>query len=103
MANKAAVDPIAAAMAEMGLAKEAAKELTNGAIRCSVPSCGGIVKKDFVIPAATPVGLCPQREVHDALKAQVDATGQPTATAIAAKAAVQNLVRMYQLLRARKA
>jgi hypothetical protein len=63
-------DPVALAMAELGIAQNAAKELTDGAIRCTIPGCGGIVKASFVIPAKTPVGLCPQKQVHDALKAK---------------------------------
>lgn len=76
-------DPVAEAMAAFGLAKGAARELTDGAIRCSVPECGGIVKADFVIrstPAGkaltTPVGLCPQIEVHKALAATNPAAKQ---------------------------
>lgn len=92
MASK---DPVAEAMAAFGLAKGAARELTDGAIRCSVPECGGIVKSDFVIrsangkPLTTPVGLCPQIEVHKAL----------AATNPAAKLALGSLLQMNRVRR----
>lgn len=85
-----ALDPIAQALAEVGVAKSAARELTDGAIRCSVPGCGGIVRKDFVVPTKTPVGLCPQREVHDLLKAADPKVAD----------AIRSLVRLSQMHRA---
>jgi hypothetical protein len=80
-------DPVALAMAELGIAQNAAKELTDGAIRCTIPECGGIVKAAFVIPTKTPVGLCPQKEVHDALKAKNPAV----------KGMISGLLTMYKV------
>lgn len=44
------------------------RELTDGAIRCALPGCGGIVKPDFVLTLdGSTSGLCPQRDFHDEL------------------------------------
>ena len=44
--------------------------LVGGAIRCSLPGCGGVVKPQYVFAAGgVEVGLCPQRAHHTALAA----------------------------------
>jgi DNA helicase-2/ATP-dependent DNA helicase PcrA len=48
-----------------------APALVGGAIRCSLPGCGGVVKPEYAFAAAgLRVGLCPQRAHHAALAAR---------------------------------
>ena len=71
--SKKPVDPVEAAFAAFVASQGAAKELTDGAIRCSIPGCGGIVKPAFILPksiSAEPIGLCPQKELHQKIAAK---------------------------------
>lgn len=89
------IDPVEAAFNSAVGTKQAARELTDGAIRCSVPGCGGIVKKDFVLSqfGPTPIGLCAQKETHQMLGA-LDAKAKET---------VGRLLTLYRFARARAA
>lgn len=67
------IDPVQAAFDNATKAKGTARELTDGAIRCSIPGCGGIVKPAYILPARlskTPIGMCPQKELHIQLAAK---------------------------------
>ena len=71
--TKKPVDPVEAAFAQATAAHSTAKELTGGAIRCSIPGCGGIVKPAYILPetiSKTPIGMCPQKELHIQLAAK---------------------------------
>ena len=74
--GKKAMGPMDEARKAAASAQGAARELTNGAIRCSIEGCGGIVRADFVVTTvngkalSAPIGLCPQREIHQALAQQ---------------------------------
>ena len=67
------VDPVEAAFAAATAARNTSRELTDGAIRCSIPGCGGIVKPAYILPqtiSKTPIGMCPQKELHIQLAAK---------------------------------
>lgn len=67
------IDPVQAAFDAATKSKAAAKDLADGAIRCSIPGCGGIVKPKYILPtpAGVPqIGMCPQKELHMALAAK---------------------------------
>lgn len=92
MATRKPVDPVEAAFTQATGTVSKGRELTDGAIRCSVEGCGGIVKKDYVITQfGTPVGLCAQKETHQLLMVQVPK----------AKEQVGRLLTMYRIIRAK--
>lgn len=73
MAQRKVTDPVEAAYKAATASQSKARELTDGAIRCSIPDCGGIVKPAYILPqtiSKTPIGMCPQKELHIALAAK---------------------------------
>ena len=65
------VDPIEAAFTKATGGAAKGRELTDGAIRCSIEGCGGIVKKDYVLTefSEQPIGMCAQKSTHQLLMA----------------------------------
>lgn len=91
--SKKPVDPVEAAFLAQTQARSESRELTDGAIRCSIPGCGGIVKPAYILPraiSAVPIGMCPQKELHIRLAAKDPA----------AKLTQGRLLTLYRLSRA---
>lgn len=72
MTSRKSVDPVQAAFDAATKARTASRELTDGAIRCSIPDCGGIVKPAYILPTKSgpKIGMCPQKELHIQLAAK---------------------------------